>query len=319
MDAPAFAISGMFATPKLGNSSFTSQAIPIATNTRHNSTAPRMAVDAFQRKFQSIGKINIDYSRPKKLATYKRSGNPRTVDYPNSPAMAGHYSISNCDKTGGSKGIMIKYDEYCAKGMMQVYKRSAVPYGVYTPKCTEGTVKFQAFDKRVFNRTKAFRQAQKPINVRLAERYEARKQCFTLSHNCSREEAQFKEMPMSCATYLAGRSEAMGTCYRLVTPSTTAEDYMADGVRAQLIQKAHPYGVYRVGVCEDGYAKNDAETLRVISLGTEYRVNQQSASAVTAYQFASRKTAIEMYAHSCHHEEGQICEYPAVAAAMCRY
>ncbi|KAI0561161.1 R-phycoerythrin gamma subunit [Gracilaria domingensis] len=185
---------------------------------------------------------------------------------------------------------------------MQVFKRSAVPFGTYNTKCTEGTVPQQAFEKRVFNRTKAFRQAQKPINVRLAER----------------EEQQFSTMPMSSATFVAGRAEAMGTCYRVVTPSSVAEDYMAAGVRAQLTAKAHPSGVYRVGVCEDGYAKGDAENLRVAALAAEYRAAQQSASAVTGQQYESARTARKLYASSCHHEETQIYAYPAVAAAMCR-
>lgn len=317
MNTPAFTITGMFSAAVVGKSSFTPDAIPVATS--RPTAAVRMAVDPFQKKFQSFGKINIDYSRPKKLASYKRSGYPVTLDFPNSAAQAGHYSVSNCDKPGGAGKILQKYDEYCAKGIMQVYKRSAVPYGVYTTKCTEGTVKLQAFDKRVFNRTMAFRQSQKPINVRLAERYAARKACFTMANGCSREEDQFKNMPMSCATYLAGRAEALGTCYRVVTPSTVAEDYMADGVRAQLRKKAHPYGVYRVGVCEDGHAKGDADMIRVTSLASEFRAGQQSPSAITAQQYESTRTAIKLFTHNCHHEESQVCEYPAVAAALSSY
>lgn len=318
MNAPAFAINGMFTAAKVGKSSFTPDAVSVPTSARPTH-AISMAVDPFQRKFQSFGKINVDYSRPKKLASFKRAGYPVTLDYPNSPAMAGHYGISSCGRPGGSAKILAKYDEYCSKGMMQVYKRSAVPFGVYTTKCTEGTAKLQAFDKRVFNRTQAFRQAQKPVNVRLREQYEARRSCFVLAHNCSREEAQFKAMPMSCATYLAGRSEALGTCYRVVTPSTVAEDYMADGVRAQLTQIAHPFGEYRVGVCEDGYAKGDAEARRVAGLASEFRANQQSASAVTGQQYESARNALQLYVHGCHHEEEQVFKYPAVAAAMCRY
>lgn len=317
MDSPAFAVTGMFTPCKVAVSTFTPRTSP--SPRRATSASVRMAVDPLQRKYQSLGKINVDYSRPKKLATYKRSGYSVQLDYPVSPAMAGHYSVSSCGKASGATKIFMKYDEYCAKGMMQHYKRSAVPFGTYTTKCAEGTVPQQAFDKRVFNRTKAFRQAQKPVNVRLGEQYAARRACFILANGCSREEDQFKNMPMSAATFLAGRAEAMGTCYRNVTPSTIAEDYMADGVRAQLTQKAHPYGLFRVGVCEDGHAKGDAEERRVVALAAEYRSNQQSPAAVTAQQYESARTARKLYAHDCHHEEEQIFQYPAVAAAMCRH
>lgn len=213
----------------------------------------------------------------------------------------------------------MKYDEYCAKGMVQNFKRSAVPMGVYTTKCTEGTVPQAAFAKRVFNRTLAFRQAQKPLNVRLHEQYENRKKCFILSNGCSREEDQFKSMPMSCATFLAGRAEALGTCSRSITPSSAAEDYMASGVRAQLVQKSNPTGVFAVGFCEEGHARGDAHELRVNALASEYRAYQQSASTVTGQNYEAARTARKLYASCCHHEETQIYQYPAVAASMCRH
>lgn len=320
MDSPAFAVTGMFTATKVGTSSFVNNKVgastPCAASTRPVTT---MAVDAFQKKFQSLGKINVDYSRPKKLATYKRSGYPVSFDYPTSPAGAGHYSVSNCNVPGGAAKILMKYDEYCAKGMNQVYKRSAVPFGTYTTKCAEGTVRQAAYQKRVFNRTAAFRQAQKPVNVRLHERYENRRACFILSNCCSREEDQFKSMPMSCATYLACRAEAAGTCFRTVTPSSLAENYMASSVKSQLTQIAHPTGIYRVGVCEDGHASGDAEERRIASLASEFRAYQQSAAAVTGQQYESARTALKLYAHNCHHEEQQIYSYPAVAAAMCRH
>lgn len=194
-----------------------------------------------------------------------------------------------------------------------------MPYGVYTTKCTEGTVPFMAYDVRVFNRTNAFRQAQKPVNVRLHEKYEARKACFSLAHNCSREEDQFKAMPMSCATFLAGKMEATGACYRSVRSSTVEEDYMAGSVRAQMYKKMNPTGVYTVGSCEDGHAKGDADLRRVVALASEYRALQQSAPTVTGQMYASARTARELFTHNCHHEETQVSDYPAVAAALCKY
>nr|P34784.1 RecName: Full=R-phycoerythrin gamma chain, chloroplastic; Flags: Precursor [Aglaothamnion neglectum]AAA32635.1 R-phycoerythrin gamma subunit [Aglaothamnion neglectum] len=317
MASPAFAVNGMFTPVKLSGS-FTAS-MPVDSKPAASATGVRMVVDPLQRKYQSIGKIGVDYSRPKKLATYVRSGYSVGMEFPNTPSMAGHYSLTDCDKAGGAAKILMKYDEYCAKGMLQVGKRAACRTGVYTTKCTEGTQPQMAFDVRVFNRTQAFRQAQKPVAARLREQYEARKACFVLAHNCSREEAQFKEMPMSCATFLASKMEATGACYRTVRPTSVAEDYMAGSVRAQLYTKLNPKGVYGVGACEDGHAKGDADQRRVIALASEYRAAAQSPSTVTGQQYKSAQLATQLFAHDCHHEQEQIYEYPAVAAAMCRY
>lgn len=316
MDMAAFAVNGMFTTPKLGNN-FTSR---VSCERRATPAGVTMAVDAFQRRRQTFGKINVDYSRPKKLAAYKRGGfDAAGLDYPNMPSMAGKYPISYCDKVSGAAKIMRKYDEYCAKGMVQVYKRSAVPYGYYTTACAEGTVGGMAQDKRVFNRTLAFKQAQKPINVRLNELYETRRAAFVMANGCHREEQQFSSMPMSAATYMAAKAEAMGTCYRQVTPNSVAEDYISSGIRLQLNAKANKSGVYALGYCAEGFAKGDAEMLRVASLASEFRALQMSPSAVTRAQYESSRTAVKLYAKGCNHEEGQLYKWPACAAAFCRY
>lgn len=196
MTAAFTSVPGMFAAPKVGSSSFVSGLTPETRSAKTGGVV--MRVDTFQRKFQKMGKISIDYTRPKKLAAFQRSGGGAALlDYPSSSTFAGHYSISNCGAPSGASSILMKYDEYCAKGMVQTYKRSAVPLGEYTPKCTEATTPYGAAEgKRVFNRITAFRQAQKPINVRLAERYAARKACFIMANNCDREEKQFASMPM---------------------------------------------------------------------------------------------------------------------------
>lgn len=319
MDSLAFAVNGMFSAVKVGSSSFTAESVSPAKRAT-SPAAVTMAVDAFQKKYQSIGKINVDYSRPKKLATYKRSGGDNTsFEFPNSVSMAGHYSLTNCGGASGTAKIMMKYDEYCAKGMQQVHKRSAIPFGVYTPKCTEGTQPGVAFDVRVFNRTSAFRQSQKPVNIRLKEAYEARKNCFILAHNCNREEQQFKNMPMSCATFLAGKTESLGACSRTVLPTSVVEDYFVGSVRAQMFAKANPSGVYKVGQCMDGYAKGDGEMRRVIALASEFRANQQSAGTVTGQQYAATALARQLFTKDCNTEDEQISEYPAVAAALCKY
>lgn len=322
MNAPAFAVSatnnGMFTTAKVGSNIC---ATPVTTDSvaAGSPDGVRMAVDAFQRKFQSIGKIGIDYSRPRKLATYVRSGYSMSFDFPNSRALAGHYSLTSCGQPSGADKIQMKYDEFCAKNILRVYKQSAIPFGVYTPKCTEGTVPGAAFDTRVFARTQAFKQAQKPIAQRLKERYATRKACFALAHDCSVEEGQFKDMPMSASAYFMGKMEALGSCARNVRPSTKEEDYMAGSVQAQLYKKKFPFGTYGVGQCEDGFAKGDADQRRVIALASEYRNTQASAGTITGQMYNSAKMARQLFTHNCHHEETQVSDYPAVAAALCGY
>lgn len=319
MDSPAFAVNGMFSAVKVGHSSFSGNTVSVAKPSVESTPGVTMAVDQFQKQFQKFGKIGIDYTRPKKLSSYVRSGVSVQIAFPNNRSMAGHYSISNCGKTSGASKIFMKYDEYCAKGMLQTYKRSAIPYGVYTPKCTEGTQPFVAYDVRVFNRTQAFRQAQKPVNVRLREQYEARKKSVILAHNCSREESQFKNMPMSCATFLAGKMEALGACYRTVRPTSKEEDFMAESVRSQIYTSMNPKGVYGVGACEDGYSPGDADLRRVIALASEYRAAQQTPSTVTGQQYSSCNVARQLFVHECSYEETLVNQFPAVAAAMCRY
>lgn len=325
MSTPAFTTAAPVAalsSPKLGSTSFVNGLTPATAPTTAKKVSVTMAVDAFQRKFQSFGKINVDYSRPKKLASYKRSGAPGSmIGYPESAQMAGHYSISNCNMASGSSAILMKYDEYCAKGMLLTYKRSGTSFGVYNRKCTEATTPYgEAESKRMFNRTTAFRQAQKPVNVRLNEQYTARKHAMVMAHGCNAEEQKFKSMPMSCAVFLQGNAEAEGACFRNVLPTSTAEDYCASGVRAQIIAAKMPGGVYPISTyCADGYKKGDAEERRVAALAAEYRAQSASAYEVTHSSYAAKRMATKLYAHGCGHEDEQFNQWPAVAAAMIRY
>lgn len=326
MSTTAFAASaapaGAFTTPKLGATSFVNGLSPAAAPAAAKKGQVTMAVDAFQKKFQSFGKINVDYSRPKKLSSYKRSGTSGAmIGYPDSPQMAGHYSISNCNMQSGSAAILQKYDEYCAKGMYLTYKKAGTSFGVYNRNCTEATTPYeQAESKRSFNRTTAFKQAQKPVNVRLNEEYTARKHAIVMSHGCHAEESKFKSMPMSCAVFLQGNAEAEGACFRSVLPTSTAEDYCASGIRAQIIAQKMPGGVYPISTyCADGYKKGDPEDRRVAALSAEFRAQSASAFTVTHSAYAAKHMATKLYAHGCGHEETQFNQWPAVAAAMVRY
>lgn len=122
----------------------------------------------------------------------------------------------------------------------------------------------------------------------------------------------------STATFLAGKTEATGACFRTVLPTTTAEDYLASGIRAQLIQQKMG-GVYPLGYCMDGHAKGQADERRVAALAAEFRAQQQSPATVTGQAYEARRMAIKLYGKGCDHEEGQFSRWPSTAAAMMRY
>ncbi len=140
-----------------------------------------------------------------------------------------------------------------------------------------------------------------------------------MANNCSREEDQFKSMPMSAATFMVGKMEALGACYRTIPAFNLAEDYLSSSVRMQLIAKSQPKGIYGVGTCMEGFAKGDADSMRVVGLSSDFRALQQSASAMTGQSYEAKRMATKLYASECHHEQEQIYKWPSVAAAMCRY
>ena len=219
---------------------------------------------------------------------------------------------------GGARKVLMKADEFMAKNVVRQYKEFAVPNGEYSIRCNEGTTKLQAEEKRVFTRQSAFRQSQKPINMRLRERYDARKKAFIAADLCSAEEEKFKKYPMATRAYIASRNEAMGTCTRYVQPQSIAENYMTNSVMNQVRMAAVPYGEYTNGNCMEGYAKGQAEERRVAVLASEYRAAQQSPSAVTRQNYAAPQAAVKYYGHECSHEEKQYFEFPSTAAAMQR-
>ncbi|KAK1865556.1 hypothetical protein I4F81_008086 [Pyropia yezoensis] len=316
----AFAVNGMFPVAKVGASAFTANTMsaPSTAPAQAAATPLTMVVDPFQRRFQSPGKIGVDYTVPKKLASYKRSGGASLIDYPTSASMAGIYTLSNCGKRSGAAKIFAKADEFMAKGITMQYKRTAVPSGVYTTKCAEATQHGGAEFKRVFNRITAFKAAQKSPAAKATAKFQNRRKAIIAAHGCHHEEVQFCNNPMSASVYLAGRNEANGTCIRYATPSSEAEDYMC---RVVLDQKRRPSaagGVYRPSVfCTDGHAKGQAEQRRVATLAGEFRAAQQSASATSAAAFKAPMEALTVYGHGdCNAEEEIYRNYPSVAMAM---
>ncbi|OSX69378.1 hypothetical protein BU14_1573s0002 [Porphyra umbilicalis] len=314
----AFAVNGMFPVAKVGASAFTTNALTTPAAAPAKAASTITMVDPFQRRFQSPGRIGVDYTVPKKLASYKRSGYSSVIDYPTSAAMAGHYTLSFCGKRSGAAKIMAKADEFMAKGINMQYKRTAVPNGEYTTKCAEATQHGGAEFKRVFNRITAFKAAQKSPAAKATAKFQNRRKAIIAAHGCHHEEVQFCNNPMSAAVYLAGRNEAMGTCIRYATPSSEAEDYMCRVVLDIKRRPSSAGGVYRPSVfCTDGHAKGQAEQRRVATLAGEYRAAQQSASATSAASFKAPMEALTVYGHGdCNAEEEIYRNYPAVAMAM---
>lgn len=315
----AFAVNGMFPVAKVGASAFTANTMSApSTAPAKAATAPMTMVDPFQRRFQSPGKIGVDYTVPKKLASYKRSGAAALIDYPTSASMAGIYSLSNCGKRSGASKIFAKADEYMAKGINMVYKRTAVASGVYTTKCAESTTPGGAEFKRVFNRISAFKASQKSPAAKATQRFQNRRKAIIAAHGCHHEEVQFCNNPMSASVYLAGRNEANGTCIRYATPSSAAEEYMARSIMDQKRRPSAAGGVFRVSqYCTDGHSKYQAEQRRVAALAGEFRAVQQGPSATTNAAFKAPTEALTTYGHGdCNAEEVIYRNYPATAMAM---
>lgn len=316
--ATAFAVTGMFPTAKTAGSAFTANALKAPVAAPAKAATSITMVDAFQRRFQSPGKIGIDYSRPRKLSSYKRSGPSSLIDYPISPAMAGFYTLSTCGRSSGASKTLAKADEYMAKGINMVYKRTAVASGVYTTKCAESTTPGGAEFKRVFNRISAFKAAQKSPAAKASQKFQNRRKAIIASHGCHHEEVQFCNNPMSASVYLAGRNEANGTCIRYATPSSAAEEYMARSIMDQKRRPSAAGGVFRVSqYCTDGHSKYQAEQRRVAALAGEFRAVQQGPSATTAAAYKAPTEALTTYGHGdCNAEEVIYRNYPATAMAM---
>lgn len=206
-------------------------------------------------------------------------------------------------------------DRYMAKCVSMQYKMSAVPTGVYTVKCTEGTVKQQAEETRSAALSAQFRMKQRSVKQKFGDYTETRRKAIIAAMGCSYEEKLVDKYPAAARAVVMGSSEAKGTCVRYAMPSSPVEKYMAASVDKQYKFRAVPYGVYDV-LCSDGNAKNVAEYKRVFSLSTRFRAMQMSKQAKEQAKFDSAKYARDYYGHGCTYEEKIFNQHPAVAASM---
>uniref|UniRef100_A0A7S3A3G8 Uncharacterized protein n=2 Tax=Eukaryota TaxID=2759 RepID=A0A7S3A3G8_9RHOD len=173
-------VSGMFVQPSL-SSGFAGERVAGSRQSNVSSTVT-MRVDAFQRQYQSFGKVMVDYTLGKRPYEYTRKGSPADLlDYPPGPEWAGVHSLTLCNKRPGISSVMAKADEFLAKAVLARDMVNNCKYGelnTYGSYCHDGQSKFEAERKRGAMRTASFKEAQKPMNVRLNQIYSSRKAAF---------------------------------------------------------------------------------------------------------------------------------------------
>lgn len=205
-------------------------------------------------------------------------------------------------------------DRYIAKCMMQQYKQSACPTGVYTTACTEGSTPGSADAARLNAVFAQFRMKQRSTAQKYGDFCESRRKGIILSHGCNHEEGMVVSNIVSARTFVQGVSEKESTCVRYATGQSVAEKYMAESVEKQYKALSTKWGTYDV-MCADGNTPGMAETKRVQNLAARFRTNQMSANKKAQSAYDSRKYARSMF-RSCSYEEVLFNKYPAVAASM---
>jgi len=190
-------VSGMFPASKVGKGSFAGSTV--APRKVSKGTTTVMAVDSFQKQFQGFGKIAVDYKKGKRPFEFQRGtsgGSVTSLPFPDNQYFAGIYPISLCRRQTGVKRTLAKAEQMIAMDRFRQAKASATSSGIYNVRCTEGSVPQEAEFKRVFSRTNAFREAQKPINERIRKMYEDRKKMFMMADNSPSAEKKASTMPL---------------------------------------------------------------------------------------------------------------------------
>lgn len=213
---------------------------------------------------------------------------------------------------GGSPRTSVA-DAYMADIVGRLYKQTACPTGVYTVRCTEGTVRGQADDSRVAALAYNFRLGQRSTAQKFGDFFEMRRSAIVQAHGCSYEE-KYGSMPKVGTALVRGAREAQGTCSRY-SEGSGIEKYMIASVDKQMKFRAVPYGVYDV-MCADGTVSGMAENKRVVSMSAKFRAGQVSDLAKTQGRYDAMNYARVNYTHGCTYEEDLFHKYPAVALAM---
>lgn len=206
-------------------------------------------------------------------------------------------------------------DVYMARSVRSQFKATAVPFGVYTAACTEGTVKGAADAARVASLSATFRSGHRSVASKYGDYFETRRQATIAAHGCSYEEALLGAYPRTAAAMLLGTAEASRACVRYASSSSPEEAYMAASVDAAMKARAVVGGVYAPS-CTDGSAGGEAEAKRVAAVAVRFRSAHLPATTRTAARYDAARAARAHYGHGCSYEEALFDKYSAVAAAM---
>lgn len=185
-------------------------------------------------------------------------------------------------------------DRYIAKCMVQQYKQSACPTGVYTTACTEGSTHGSGEDARLAAVSAQFRLKQRSTAQKYGDFCESRRKGIILAHGCSHEEGLVAKNVVSARTFVQGVSEKEGTCIRYAVGQSPEESYMVNSVDKQYKALSTKWGTYDV-MCNDGNTAGMADTKRVQSLASRFRTNQMPAGKKAQSAYDSRRYARSMF------------------------
>mmetsp|Transcript_12185 Transcript_12185/g.37162 ORF Transcript_12185/g.37162 Transcript_12185/m.37162 type:complete len:315 (-) Transcript_12185:105-1049(-) len=307
-------VSGMFPASKVGKGSFAGSTV--APRKVSKGTTTVMAVDSFQKQFQGFGKIAVDYKKGKRPFEFQRGtsgGSVTSLPFPDNQYFAGIYPISLCRRQTGVKRTLAKAEQMIAMDRFRQAKASATSSGIYNVRCTEGSVPQEAEFKRVFSRTNAFREAQKPINERIRKMYEDRKKMFMMADNSPSAEKKASTMPLVNKVSVASYNESRYNCSRYAIPQSVEENFIMYQYEREAKQRACPNGEYKVN-CNDGVAKGMAEQLRVAVGSGRYRNQQKSMNENTQFLFNAPSDAT-MYTQPTQAQEEYFYKWPSTASA----
>ncbi len=107
-------------------------------------------------------------------------------------------ALGTCDRYATPESV----EEAAMARYFDIQQKIAVnPTGVYNSACVEGSCKEAAEDLRVATLAAAYRNAQKPVNVQLQEKYNQRQNGYVQAHGCSYEESLITRFPAVGAAF----------------------------------------------------------------------------------------------------------------------
>eukprot|EP00179_Madagascaria_erythrocladioides_P003255 CAMPEP_0198310960 /NCGR_PEP_ID=MMETSP1450-20131203/2848_1 /TAXON_ID=753684 ORGANISM="Madagascaria erythrocladiodes, Strain CCMP3234" /NCGR_SAMPLE_ID=MMETSP1450 /ASSEMBLY_ACC=CAM_ASM_001115 /LENGTH=315 /DNA_ID=CAMNT_0044013815 /DNA_START=80 /DNA_END=1027 /DNA_ORIENTATION=- len=245
---------------------------------------------------------------------------PTTTAFTFSPpvsayAKKNHPGLAFEDVAGGPTKVAA--DNYMAASIAAQYRAvSGTHNGVYSPQCTEATVRGDAEYSRVLALGAEFRRKQRSVAAKYNALYDTRAKAIIAAHNCSHEEAQFCKFPASAYAHVKAGQEARATCVRYAAPESPEEDYMARSIDLQMLRRAVPFGVFEA--CYDGSTGDLVERARVMGLGRKFTNGWMSANRKEQIKYDARKHAEAMVGHECD-AEAALFAMPAIAQSMRPY